>query len=76
MPRFTFGDFIGGLTFVFVVPSISIAALTNNGKFDDKKHKAISKFNNSMGIGGVDNPKSWDLKLGTGQYGYGLVLNF
>jgi len=69
-------DAYGLVALLIVTPVVRTAAIISNTKYHKKKHKAISQFNNSIGIGGVENPKLWDLKIGSGQYGYGLVLNF
>ncbi|MDA8693378.1 hypothetical protein N9L92_04885 [Saprospiraceae bacterium] len=44
--------------------------------YPQRKNEAIRLFNNSQSIGDTYDPKLWDLKIGGGQYGYGVVLTF
>jgi len=72
----TAGNLIGVLALVFVLPATGIAALINKKKFHNKKHKAIHLFNNPSDTGYLNNQEHWNLKIGSGQYGYGMVVTF
>ena len=58
--------------------SISLTVTWFSGfiSYPQRKNETIRLYNNSQDIGDTYNPKLWDLKISSGQYGYGLVLNF
>lgn len=72
----SYGLFIGLVSWLIVVPTAGIVKIITKNRYHQKKHKAISLFNNFMEMGYIDYPKSWDLKVGSCLYGYGLVVNF
>ena len=66
----------GLLSIIVIAPVLATASLINRIKYNNKRRKTIALFNNTKEISYIDKSNDWDLKLGTGQYGYGLVLNF
>ncbi|MDA8693375.1 hypothetical protein N9L92_04870 [Saprospiraceae bacterium] len=70
------GVVIGVISFVLVLPAVATVGLVQRLTYNTKKNKAIKLFNNSQDIGHISNPEQWNLEVGGGQYGYGLVLNF
>jgi len=72
----TTGAAIGLVSWVFVIPITSVVGLVSRLVYNHKRNKLIRLFNNSQDIGYMTNPKQLNLKLGGGQYGYGIVINF
>ena len=70
------GDVIGLMGLFFVVPITATIGLVTRINYDSRKKRAIKLFNTSEQIGCINNTEQWNLKIGGGQYGYGIVLNF
>lgn len=69
------GQIIGIVTWFLIVPTVGTIGLISRVSYNNKRNKAISIYNDAKDIG-YFNESSFELRIGGGQYGAGLIFNF
>jgi len=70
------GDLVAAFSWLIIVPVVGSIGIITRIAFNKKRKNAINLFNSSQAIGYINNSEQWNLNIGSGQYGYGIVLNF
>lgn len=72
----TTGQIIGLFSWLVVVPVTGTIGIITRIRYIFKKKKTMSLFNDAQDFGHLVDSSKWNVSVGVGQYGYGIVVNF